>query len=66
LLAVPVFYSLFDDAQESTVWQRVAAGYENFKVNRLRPVYERATAVFRKPKKEMKVKDEEASAATEG
>jgi HAE1 family hydrophobic/amphiphilic exporter-1 len=65
LLAVPVFYSLFDDAQESTVWQRIAAGYENFKVNTLRPVYERATAVFRKPKKQREVKDEDISVASE-
>jgi len=65
LLAVPVFYSLFDDAQESTVWQRIGAGYENFKVNNLRPVYEKMTAVFRKPKKERKVKDDETSVASE-
>ncbi len=65
LLAVPVFYSLFDDAQESTVWQRIAAGYERFKVNNLRPVYERATAIFRKPKKQRKVKDEDVSVASE-
>ena len=65
LLAVPVFYSLFDDAQESTIWQRVGASYERFKVNNLRPVYERATAVFRKPKKARKVKDEDVSVASE-
>jgi len=65
LLAVPVFYSLFDDAQESTVWQRIAADYERFKVNNLRPVYEKAVAVFRKPKKEREVKDEDVSVASE-
>ena len=65
LLAVPVFYSLFDDAQESTVWQRIGASYERFKVNSLRPAYERVTAVFRKPKKERKVKDEDVSLASE-
>jgi hydrophobic/amphiphilic exporter-1 (mainly G- bacteria), HAE1 family len=27
LLAVPVFYSLFDDAAESTVWGRVSSGF---------------------------------------
>jgi hypothetical protein len=59
LLAVPVFYSLFDDAQESTIWQRISAGYERFKVNSLRPIYEKATAVFRKPKKESEIKDED-------
>ncbi len=52
LLAVPVFYSLFDDAQESTVWQRISAGYEKFKINNLRPTYEKVTAVFRTSKKE--------------
>jgi hypothetical protein len=65
LLAVPVFYSLFDDAQESTVWQRAAAGYNRFKVNNLHPVYEKATAVFRRPKKDRKVKDEDVSVASE-
>jgi HAE1 family hydrophobic/amphiphilic exporter-1 len=31
LLAVPVFYSLFEDAKDSTVWARVGAGFNNFK-----------------------------------
>jgi HAE1 family hydrophobic/amphiphilic exporter-1 len=30
LLAVPVFYSLFEDAKESSVWARVGAGFNNF------------------------------------
>jgi HAE1 family hydrophobic/amphiphilic exporter-1 len=30
LLAVPVFYSLFEDAKESSVWARVGAGLNNF------------------------------------
>jgi multidrug efflux pump subunit AcrB len=30
LLAVPVFYSLFEDAKESSVWGRVGAGFNNF------------------------------------
>ncbi|MET0648428.1 MAG: efflux RND transporter permease subunit [Pyrinomonadaceae bacterium] len=29
LLAVPVFYSLFEDAKDSTVWARVGAGFNN-------------------------------------
>jgi HAE1 family hydrophobic/amphiphilic exporter-1 len=29
LLAVPVFYSLFEDAKESSVWGRVGAGFNN-------------------------------------
>ncbi|HEX8287334.1 MAG TPA: efflux RND transporter permease subunit [Pyrinomonadaceae bacterium] len=51
LLAVPVFYSLFDDAQESRVWRRMADRYENFKINNLRPVYERFAGAFRSRKK---------------
>ena len=31
LLAVPVFYSLFEDAKESRVWGWVGAGFSNFK-----------------------------------
>ncbi|MBV9927333.1 MAG: efflux RND transporter permease subunit [Acidobacteria bacterium] len=30
LLAVPVFYSLFEDAKESTIWARVGGGFSNF------------------------------------
>ncbi|MDT5156168.1 MAG: hydrophobic/amphiphilic exporter (mainly bacteria), family [Acidobacteriota bacterium] len=30
LLAVPVFYSLFEDAKESSVWARAGAGFNNF------------------------------------
>ncbi|MDQ4122434.1 MAG: efflux RND transporter permease subunit [Acidobacteriota bacterium] len=46
LLAVPVFYSLFDDAIESPVWRRMGNGYNNFKNNNVRPVYERFTSSF--------------------
>ncbi|HEX8492987.1 MAG TPA: efflux RND transporter permease subunit [Pyrinomonadaceae bacterium] len=31
LLAVPVFYSLFEDAKDSRVWAVVGAGFNNFK-----------------------------------
>jgi HAE1 family hydrophobic/amphiphilic exporter-1 len=31
LLAVPVFYSLFEDARDSRVWGYVGAGFSNFK-----------------------------------
>ncbi|MDQ3801906.1 MAG: efflux RND transporter permease subunit, partial [Acidobacteriota bacterium] len=41
LLAVPVFYSLFDDAQESTVWQRARNRYRGFTAAYVRPVYDR-------------------------
>jgi HAE1 family hydrophobic/amphiphilic exporter-1 len=30
LLAVPVFYSLFEDAKEAAVWSRVGTGFNNF------------------------------------
>ncbi|MCY7345733.1 MAG: efflux RND transporter permease subunit, partial [Pyrinomonadaceae bacterium] len=66
LLAVPVFYSLFDDAQESTVWQRIGAGCENFKAKTLRPAYRKATAVFKTSKPKKKVEDADLGAANEG
>ena len=54
LLAVPVFYSIFEDIQESTVWQWFGTRYHNFKANNLRPVYERlsgaVTGIFSRPK----------------
>ena len=43
LLAVPVFYSIFDDAQESTLWKRMSDGYGRFKEKNLRPAYARLT-----------------------
>jgi hydrophobic/amphiphilic exporter-1 (mainly G- bacteria), HAE1 family len=56
LLAVPVFYSLFDDAQESTVWQRVSNKYQGFTAAYVRPTYTRLTGalagVFKRKKKE--------------
>ena len=55
LLAVPVFYSLFDDAQESTVWQRASNKYQGFTAAYVRPVYTRLgsalAGVFRRKKK---------------
>ena len=48
LLAVPVFYSLFDDAAESHIMRGVSSRAEKFKFNYLRPVYERFAALFRK------------------
>ena len=59
LLAVPVFYSLFDDAQESIIWQRISASYENFKVNNLRPAYQKFAGMFRSSKPEKKAKEQE-------
>jgi HAE1 family hydrophobic/amphiphilic exporter-1 len=55
LLAVPVFYSLFEDAKESRVWAWAGGRFNNFTGGmgrRLRDAYGSATAVFRsrKPK----------------
>ena len=52
LLAVPVFYSLFDDAQESHLLRGISERYERFKISTLRPAYERATGMFRKSNRE--------------
>lgn len=65
LLAVPVFYSLFDDAAESTVWQRASARYETFKANNLTPIYERITSVFKSSKKRKPAKESDLGAANE-
>jgi hydrophobic/amphiphilic exporter-1 (mainly G- bacteria), HAE1 family len=54
LLAVPVFYSLFEDARESRVWAHVGAGFNNFKGSagrRISEGYAGVTGIFqRKPK----------------
>ena len=54
LLAVPVFYSLFDDAQESNVGRRFSEGFEKFKIGILRPAYEKFAGMFRTVKTESK------------
>ena len=59
LLAVPVFYSLFDDAQESHIWGGFASRYENFKVNNLRPAYQKFAAMFRSSKPEKEAQESE-------
>jgi HAE1 family hydrophobic/amphiphilic exporter-1 len=49
LLAVPVFYSLFEDAKESRVWGYVGAGFSNFKSRagrRLSDAYAGASGMF--------------------
>ena len=43
LLAVPVFYSLFDDASEATIFSGFAVRYNHFKTATLRPAFERLT-----------------------
>jgi HAE1 family hydrophobic/amphiphilic exporter-1 len=54
LLAVPVFYSLFEDAKESRVWGYIGARFDNFKGGAgrgIRKASSGATAMFsRKPK----------------
>jgi HAE1 family hydrophobic/amphiphilic exporter-1 len=58
LLAVPVFYSLFDDAQQSNIWSGFAHRYDKFKIGVLRPAYERIAGMFRSSKREKEVKKE--------
>ncbi|MEP7213580.1 MAG: efflux RND transporter permease subunit [Acidobacteriota bacterium] len=50
LLAVPVFYSLFDDAAESTVFRGFGERLGSFKAATLRPAFERLTTSFRRKK----------------
>ncbi|MGI8789183.1 MAG: efflux RND transporter permease subunit [Pyrinomonadaceae bacterium] len=57
LLAVPVFYSLFDDAQESHLWRGFSDRYDKFKVGTLRPAYERVAGMFRTSKQERKIEE---------
>jgi HAE1 family hydrophobic/amphiphilic exporter-1 len=47
LLAVPVFYSLFEDARESHVWAHVGAGFNNFKGGAGRRLAEAYAGVYR-------------------
>ncbi len=54
LLAVPVFYSLFEDAKDSRVWGYIGAGFSNFKGGAGRRISEAYAGVrrtfSRKPK----------------
>jgi HAE1 family hydrophobic/amphiphilic exporter-1 len=54
LLAVPVFYSVFEDMKESRVWSHIGAGFSNFKNGagrRVSEAYAGVTRMFsRKPK----------------
>lgn len=47
LLAVPVFYSLFDDAAEANIFRGVRIRLDDFKISVLRPAYERIAGMFR-------------------
>ena len=66
LLAVPVFYSLFDDAQESTIFRGFADRYGEFKVATLRPAYDRFAGMFRKSKGEPEAKEVNLGGAGDG
>ncbi|MEO8649974.1 MAG: efflux RND transporter permease subunit [Acidobacteriota bacterium] len=63
LLAVPVFYSLFDDAAESTIWRRASARVDHFKEGTLWPAFGRVAAAF-KPSAKVKKKSEPEVTAT--
>jgi HAE1 family hydrophobic/amphiphilic exporter-1 len=52
LLAVPVFYSLFDDAAEARIFRGVGTGLTAIKVKVLRPVFEKFAGLFRTSKKD--------------
>jgi HAE1 family hydrophobic/amphiphilic exporter-1 len=58
LLAVPVFYSLFDDAAESRVFRTATAGVGGVAGRIFRPVYAGITSMFgRKPAEEPEAED---------
>ncbi|MDQ6787506.1 MAG: efflux RND transporter permease subunit [Acidobacteriota bacterium] len=46
LLAVPVFYSLFEDVQESKILRGVGSRLRTFKANNLRPAYQKLSGTF--------------------
>jgi HAE1 family hydrophobic/amphiphilic exporter-1 len=48
LLAVPVFYSLFDDAKESSIWTGMSGSVRRYTAARLRPVYEKLGLLMRR------------------
>jgi HAE1 family hydrophobic/amphiphilic exporter-1 len=66
LLAVPVFYSLFDDAKEATLWSKIGGSYESFKAAALRPAFGRLTSIFRRTKKERPEEKKRPREAGEG
>ncbi len=66
LLAVPVFYSLFDDAQESKIFRGFGERYDNFKLKFLRPAFGKFTGIFRNTKADKKPKETKLDEASEG
>ncbi len=59
LLAVPVFYSIFEDIQESTIWQRISGRFAGFG-QRFRPMREKlanAFSIFTRKRKDAETTD---------
>jgi len=54
LLAVPVFYSLFEDVQESKIWSGLSNKYSRFKETQIRPAFQKLSGAFRRNKAEIK------------
>ncbi len=65
LLAVPVFYSLFDDAQESHIGRSFSERFDKLKIGTLRPVYERFAGIF-SPSKQQEKEVEETNLSSGG
>jgi len=67
LLAVPVFYSLFDDASQSAIWGGIGERYATFKTGTLKPAFARFGAMFKRKERETpKARPEPRAAAGEG
>src|SRR5205085_10315403 len=59
LLAVPVFYSLFDDAKESTLWRNIGGYVRRTMARPLRPLYQRFSTSFRRTNKQSQPEESE-------
>jgi HAE1 family hydrophobic/amphiphilic exporter-1 len=66
LLAVPVFYSLFDDAQQSQLFRGFSGRFDRFKSRVLHPVYERFRGSYKSSKIDREPVIEEEAAGGEG
>jgi len=58
LLAVPVFYSLFEDIQESTIWRRVGGRFAGIG-RRFKPLREKLANAFTRKKKNVEARSTE-------
>jgi hypothetical protein len=65
LLAVPVFYSLFDDASESALLSGIGARYNKFVTNTLKPVFARVNPSFRRKERSHPEEEPDSRAAGE-